>query len=174
MKKVFLVVFLVVIAVMSTACEKKEVIGYVPETPQQWIDAQKEEGQNPMTEVAVTMEFDGIWQRNETGLYYYLYNGQIYTMKDKNAKSESEFLFWGDTVATREVLKEDVQHYGEGTGFEKGMEITQHYFGGKDGNGTATTTIIDDTHTKTVTEDGRVLTFTFVEEVDGPPAGIEY
>ncbi len=174
MKKVFLMLFFGFIVMTSTACEKKEVIGYVPEIPQQWIDAQKEEEQNPMTEMTVTLEFDGIWQRNETGLYYHLYNGQIYTMKDRNASKESDFLFWGDTVATIEVPKEDVKNNNVETDFEQDMEITQHYFGGKEGSGRATTTIIDDTHTKTVTEDGRVFTFTFVEEVDGPPAGIEY
>lgn len=172
MRKIIVLIMVVIAALSFAACEKEPIIGYQAEIPQEWIDEEEAEKNNPYTELNRTADLDGIWQNEATGKYYQLYNGHIFAL-DRIDAQEDEYDWWGTVVAVQKVKKEVAAEYNAEAENELKNEENFSLFFSANYTETAggNTTMIGSGRTKTVLDDGKEYTFKFIKAVDDWPKG---
>lgn len=175
MKKLIAISIIFILALSFAGCKKEPVVLYDPEIPQEWIDATEEEAKKTTTGLTRTNDFNGVWKHKESGDYFHCFEGTIYVIDNLNP-SLGKTVFWGTTQSVQEVEKTFASGYDYTikNEFNPGDTLVQYYSSSYAGESLETiTTVIDSTHTKTVTSTGREFNFEFVKEVDGPPSAYD-
>lgn len=173
MKRLIAFVLALTAMVSFASCGNKEIMGYDPEVPQEWIDAIEEEKNSPTTEVVRTGDFNGIWQNELTGEYFHVIEGEIYCVKRPEA-TEEEVQPWGSATIVQVVNKEDVMKYMGGINeLIPGEEQQVYHSAYEDKEMVEKMVVLEEGRTKVITESGREITFKFIQEVTDGPAGYE-
>ena len=173
MKK-FVAIVLVFSAMISfAACSKKEVVGYDPVMPQEWVDAIEEQKNSLTTEAVRTNDFSGIWQNDATGEYFHVFEGGIYKVARPDA-TEEEVEVWGGATLVQVINKEDEMKYMyDKNPLVPGEELQVYYDCYGEGEVVEKLVVLEEDRTKVITESGREITFKRVQEVTDGPAGHE-
>jgi len=163
----------VIAAICFASCEKKEIIGYDPPTPQEWLDEIEAEKNRPDTEVFRTYDMDGIWRDKATGQLYQVYMGHIFTLDKIDAKMGDYSLF-GTMVAMQNMLKTEAEEINTNSGGNvrnPGDEYQIYFSAPTTEESEGTLIMIDADTVKTVTKSGEEFSYEFVQACDGWPEG---
>lgn len=174
MKNLIAFIMALTVVLSFVSCGKKEIVGYDPEVPQEWIDAFEEREKMPTREVIRTGDFAGIWQNEITGEYFHMYNGEIYLV-DRPDASEDEVEQWGTATLVQVVDKEIAYKYelGDMSELVPGEEQKLYHSSISETESVEKVVILENNRTKVVTTSGREITFKFIKEVTDHAAGFE-
>lgn len=167
-----LVACAVIAAICFTSCEKKEIIGYDPPTPQEWLDELEAEKNRSDTDVFRTYDMDGIWRDRATGQLYQVYMGHIFKL-DKIDAGINDYYLFGTMVTIQNMLKTEAEELNENGGNSRMPgDKYQIYFNVADTQETeGTLVIVDDDTIKTVTKEGSEFIYDFLEASNDWPEG---
>ncbi len=159
-------------AICFTSCEKKEIVGYDPPTPQEWLDELEAEKNRTDEDFMRTYYLDGIWRDQGSGQLYHVYSGHIFEINSVDYEF-GDYYLKGTMVAIQnmEKTRAEALRSGEGGAREAGDEYQLHLnMEGFDG-GEAVVKIVDADTVKTVLSSGKEIVYNFVEARDGWPEG---
>ena len=169
-----IVVVLTICAAMClTSCEKKEIVGYDPPTPQEWLDELEAEKNREDTDVFRTYDLDGIWRDSATGQLYQVYMGHIFKLDKIDAGIEDYSLF-GTMVAMQNMLKTEAEEMDTSNGGNArvpGEEYDIYFSVPTSQEGEGTLIMVDEKTVKTVTKSGKEFTYKFIQACDSWPEG---